>query len=110
VEGDRVATTRCARREDRPAQRSARLPGRRAALSLRPPRDRLQDHGHRDRPPPSLVAMTFAEELPEDEFGHLLVWAYRGEVSGEALFDALADARPEHADGLRVLAELERDM
>ena len=46
------------------------------------------------------------------EFADLLVWAYRGEVSGEAIFDALADAWADHdyAERLRVLAELERRM
>lgn len=54
--------------------------------------------------------MTSGEELPEVEFARLLAWAYRGEVSGEALFATLADAWPDNAGDLRVLAELERHM
>jgi hypothetical protein len=57
--------------------------------------------------------MPIAETPPgEDEFARLLVWAYRGEVQGEAMFDALAGAWAVEGRGrdLLVLAELERQM
>jgi hypothetical protein len=46
------------------------------------------------------------------EFARLLAWAYRGELSGESMFDALADAwAGEPREGkLRTLSELERGM
>ena len=46
------------------------------------------------------------------EFEKLLSWAYRGEVSGETLFDALAEHFAPLGRGprLRRLAELERSM
>ena len=36
--------------------------------------------------------MPTAETPPGEEFARLLVWAYRGELQGEAMFGALADA------------------
>ena len=49
-------------------------------------------------------------EASDGEFDRLLAWAYRGELSGEAMFAALADlsGNADHAASLRVLAELER--
>ncbi len=46
---------------------------------------------------------------PEDDLGALLVRAYQGEVSGEALFGRLAEqcAQPDHRRKLGVLRELE---
>jgi hypothetical protein len=46
-----------------------------------------------------------------DEYVQLLTDAYRGEVLGEALFDAFAarESDPDHADKLRVLQRIEGD-
>ena len=48
----------------------------------------------------------------DEEFARLLVWAYRGELVGEAMFGALADAWAIEGRGeqMLVLAELERRM
>ncbi len=57
--------------------------------------------------------MPNAETRPSDEeFARLLVWAYRGELQGEAMFGALAGAWAidGRAEDLLVLAELERRM
>ena len=55
VEGDRRAAARRARRGDRAPRAGPDLPRGRPAVPLRPPGDRLQDHGRRDRPPPRPV-------------------------------------------------------
>ena len=47
--------SRCSTSEITRLNRARDLPRRRAALPLRPPGNRLQDHGHRDRPPPRRV-------------------------------------------------------
>ena len=48
--------------------------------------------------------------MADDDFRGLLLWAYRGEIRGEALFHGLAEQFPDAADKLLVLAELERRM
>jgi hypothetical protein len=57
--------------------------------------------------------VTHPDAEPADaEFAKLLAWAYRGELSGEAMFSALVDAweNEKHRESLRVLAELEHLM
>jgi hypothetical protein len=57
--------------------------------------------------------MNGSDPEPADaEFARLLAWAYRGELSGDAMFGALADAwaHQECGPSLRVLADLERVM
>jgi hypothetical protein len=48
----------------------------------------------------------------DPEYARLLAWAYRGEVSGEALFATLAERWESegHAESMKTLAELERRM